>query len=190
MTQVEVARELGVSSRMIRHVIAGTKGANLTGALEQLATRGRVSEPPPRRTQRVRAPGGTTRQVTAAAPPSGPRRFGVETTYTRGGKLVAMSIPRSEGVGRQTARQAITDELYRGVHGRRERLRFTVRLANGRTVRWAQHGQSARAAARSARLTYGGDGLGWLAGQFAGSTYEDEVGDDARNVVGLELEWF
>jgi hypothetical protein len=121
ISQAELGARWGVSSRMIRKLETGaTRGENYRASVEALS-RGRLT-PPVRRAQRVRAPGGGTRLPAAPPPPSSRSAFGVDViALPGGGRRVVVTAPRSNGPGRERARQAILAEVRRAARtgGRR-----------------------------------------------------------------------
>jgi hypothetical protein len=170
MTQAQIARATGVSARMLRFVQAGQKpGTSYLPALQQLATQGRVTTPPPVRKQRVRAPGGVT--VPAAPRPVKPApargRYGRQTTHVAGGKgtVDEITAPASNGKGRDQARADVLDIMKRAAQGRR-RVAFVVEDANGvRVTLGSKGGYRASDALRRMRATvHGGviDPLHWI----------------------------
>lgn len=172
MTQADIARATGVSPRMLRFVQAGQKpGTAYVGALQQLATQGRVTTPPPVRAQRVRAAGGGTVPAPVARPvaPAPTRgRFGTQTTFVAGGRgrVVEVTAPASNGAGRDQARAAVLDAVRRAAQGKR-RVSFIVTDRNGvRVTLGAKGGYRAGDVLRRMRQTVTAgviDPLGWLA---------------------------
>ncbi|GAA0310901.1 hypothetical protein [Kineococcus aurantiacus] len=217
LSTTEIARELGRSPRMIRKVVRGESSGQLyVAALEELERTGRSRTPPPRRRGRdgelvrVRAPraaGQPTRRPSeptgapeVPAPPAGPsarRRpagpgaYRSETTYLPGGaRQHLVTAPRSDGPGRERARQRLLEILRsaaRSQRGGRRNVRFRLTLVDGTTVEVGAKGGYAVSKALSRSRGEGDDPLGWLAGEVADRAYLSRISaDGGLDVVGVE----
>lgn len=158
LTQKQAGAFLGVSDRMVRHVLSGAKpAANLAAAARQLAQEGRVTTAPVRREQRVRDVGGGTRKVLKPAE----QRHAVEGG---GRSQSAVAVPK-RGVGRTAARQAIRDALGARRGGRKgvgQRVTFTITTTDGRTITLGSKGGYDPQAVVRRIDDDGGDPLDWI----------------------------
>lgn len=187
LTQKQAGAALGVSDRMVRQVLSGSKpGANLRQAANQLASYGRITTPPARREQRVRAPGGET---TKPLPPV------EKTTTVETGRRAQTTISAPlRGLGREAARDAILTDLRArrgGARGRGgQRVTITVRTKSGRQYTLGgRGGYDPKAVAR--RMEDDGDPLDWLADEANSLPNCTSAGAVAPgNIVGVTLTYF
>lgn len=190
LSQAQLGNVLGVSDRMVRAVLSGAKpGANLLDAARQLATTGRVTTPPERRSQRVRAPGGGT--IPKAEAKGSQARY----TFEAGNRARTAVRAPSRGLGRERARAAILRDLetHRGGKKGREgvqRVSFTLTLKDGSQITLgSKGGYDPRVVARRMRDD-ADDPFRWLFDEAASTgTYGDEIGG-ASDIVGVVMTYF
>jgi hypothetical protein len=171
---------LGVSDRMVRAIRSGERpGRNVEAAARQLAREGRVSTPPTRRVQRVRAPGGATRAVEPVS-----RRSAVES----GGRAQStVDVPR-RGPGRYAAKGAVAEDLkaHRGQH-------VTITVESKAGNRWTLGGRGGYDVAtvlRRIRALAGDDPLDWIVDE-AGALGQCGSGPlVASNIASVTLTYF
>lgn len=157
-TQRQVALRTGISERMQRHVVKGTKpGTSYVGTLTEYRDRGTVVAPAPVRRQRVRAPGGETvlRTRSTAAPRPAPGRYGHSAAVTAGGagRVETWTFPATPGAQRGRAAVELVQTLRRHGSGT-VRLQVTLRDPETRATRTAElyaHGIRAATLLQSAR---------------------------------------
>lgn len=195
LSRAEIARELNRSPRMIAKVERGeSPGTHYLDALHELHQHGRLRNPPPRRRNAagdvvpVRAKAG---QDEALVVPEEPKRkrgaFGVETTFLpHRGRIIDVNVPRSEGVGRERARQAILDAARSAARGQAQGtryMRFRLGLSNGRSIEVGGKGGYRASDVLSRSRDEGDDPLEWLADQRAVEYVElDDPGVKITNV--------
>lgn len=109
----------------------------------------------------------TSESPTQPSLPAGRQRGGPRHRQFGGGTGVfEMSVPRSEGPGRQSGRQHLMDLLQDSrLSGRH--LSFQMRTASGQSVRLGSKGGYQAAAALARSRNEGDDPLGWLQHQIA-----------------------
>lgn len=116
LTQAAAGRMLGFSADMVSKIERGkTPGGRYEQSVRELASRGTVVHPPPRRRQRVRAPGGRTVEAPRTPPPlrraPGRRFFGVQRQATpSGGRQTVVDVPK-RGPNRKRAEAELVDDL-------------------------------------------------------------------------------
>lgn len=144
LTQTEIARELGRSTRMVRAVERGDKpGGMYVDALRQLWETGRSPGPVPRRRGAaggvvpVRAKRDSGEPSVVPEDPTnrtqGRRDFHSETVYMGTGRQYHVAAPRSEGIGREKGREELMRGVRSGARGRR-RVKFEAVYENGVSV--------------------------------------------------------
>lgn len=194
MTKAEIARELGVSSRMVTAVQKGERpGRNYLTPLSELASRGRVEHPPERRRTasgdlaKVRGSGGEA-VTPAPVPPKQPRAgHEAHTTYLPGKqRLHTVQAPKSEGKGREQARQDILDWLRAAARGKRH-VGFTITYDNGAQVEVGRKGGYRASAALFGSRSEGDDPFEWLDVEAEGAGYEDLIGGSTAVSVSLRV---
>lgn len=150
-TQREIAQALGRSPSMVSQIARGRKPGRLyAAALEQLHRDGTATPPPRRRAADghvvpVRARGGLTTPPDPTPPtreglpplPTGRQGGGARVVkFEHGGRLIEVTAPKSEGVGRDRGRTALMDALRSAAksqaHGRRHG-RIVLTTASGAT---------------------------------------------------------
>lgn len=191
ISQAEVARRWGVSPRMVRKVETGAvPGKRYAESVRQLS-RG-IAAPPVRRVGasgepvKVRTPGGGTATPTPPAPGVGRGAFGVQAGYTAGARTVVVTLPRTQGVGREQGRAAILDELRRGAQGHRgrggkgQRAVVTVHTADGKDYTVGAKGGYKPSTALAGARGEGDDPLAWIADQLDGAGYDVRAGSIVR----------
>ena len=185
-----LANVLGVSDRMVRAVLRGEKpGANLLGAARQLATSGRVTEAPARRSQRVRAPGGGT---IPRAEASGEQ---VRHSFEAGNRAQTAVQAPSRGLGRERARHAILRDLETHKGGKRgregvQRVSFTLTLKDGSKITLgSKGGYDPRVAARRIKDD-AADPFRWLYDEAAATGTYGETISGASDIVGVVMTYF
>lgn len=185
LTQKQAGAFLGVSDRMVRQVLSGAKpGANLAGAAKQLAKEGRVTSSPERREQRVRAPGGGTRQ---ALPPAKQRH----TVEGGGRSQSAVAVPK-RGPGRVAARDAIRDSLGARRGGRKgraggQRVTFTITTKDGQTITLGAKGGYDPKAVLRQMDDEDGDPLDWIADQVDSMPSYGDLGSGDIAAVSMSF---
>jgi hypothetical protein len=183
LTQKQVGSFLGVSDRMVRHVLSGAKpGANLTAGAKQLAQEGRVTSAPARREQRVRSKGGGTRKVLQPAE----QRHTVESG---GRSQSAVAVPK-RGPGKDSARDAITTALEARRGGEKgtggQRVTFTMTTRDGKTITLGKRGgYDPKSVARQIEDDAGGDPLKWLSNQTKAASDGQAREDGDTDVYGV-----
>jgi hypothetical protein len=184
-TQAPPARRRGRDGELMR--VRAPRGASEAtrrpeeGAGSQQA--GAAGEPPsPAGGERPSAPGGR------AGRPGG---FSDSTTYLPGGvRQHTVTAPRSEGSGRERARQGLLGALRRAARsqrGGRKNVRFRVTLQNGTTVEVGAKGGYAVSKALARSRSEGDDPFAWLAGEVADRQYlQKALAREDLNIVGVE----
>lgn len=101
-----------------------------------------------------------------------------------------MTAPRSEGSGRERARQGLLAALRRAARsqrGGRKNVRFRVTLQNGTTVEVGAKGGYAVSKALARSRSEGDDPFAWLAGEVADRQYlQKTLARENLNIVGVE----
>lgn len=183
LTQAEVGRMLGVSADMVSKIERGkTPGGRWAQAVGQLSSRGVVVTPPPRRAQRVRAPGGRT-VAAPEAPPAlnragGRYRFGVQRGATAtGGRSTTVDAP-SRGMGRERARQELSRDLRAHAQHARPDMRVKVQVTtrDGRTYTIGQKGGYRPQSLLQGWGDEGDDPYAWIADTLDGMGYDVGAG--------------
>lgn len=197
LSRAEIARELNRSPRMIAKVERGeSPGSHYLEALHELHQHGRLRNPPPRR----RNAAGDIVPVRARADheealvvPVEPKRhrgaFAVDTTFLpHRGRIVDVAIPRSEGMGRERARQAILEAARSAAKGQAQGtryMRFRLGLSNGRSVEVGAKGGYRVSDVLSRSRDEGDDPLVWLADQRA--EQYDDLDDPNVKITHVEI---
>lgn len=192
LSQTAVARELGISEKMVRKVLTGqSQGANYVPRLQSLVRTGRAGGVPVElRPMRVRAPRSAgvksiPRQSPAPAPRAARGAYGVtEREYTPGGGSVqTVTAPKSNGPGREQARRAILDAVRAA--GPNAHVMFVLRDANGATRKLGSKGGYRAATAARGMAGEGDDPFEWLEGESdAAGGYGDF---DAGHIVAVTV---
>lgn len=151
----------------------------------------RPSDPGTAATQPSGAPGSTgdtsRSRGRAGAPPTA---YSSDTTYLPGGvRQHSVTTPRSNGVGRERARQRLLEILRsaaRSQRGGRKNVRFRLTLKNGTTVEVGAKGGYAISKALSRARGEGDDPFGWLAGEVADRDYHEIMSGGGLDIVGVE----
>ena len=183
--QVQPARRRGRDGELVR--VRAPRGASEPtrrpeeGAGPQLT--GTAGQPPS-------TPGG--RPSAAPGGPAGrPGGFSDSTTYLPGGvRQHTVTAPRSEGSGRERARQGLLEALRRAARsqrGGRKNVRFRVTLQSGTTVEVGAKGGYAVSKALARSRSEGDDPFAWLAGEVADRQYlQEALSREDLKVVGVE----
>ena len=223
MSVAEIAHELQRSPRMVHKIVRGESSGRLyVPTLTELVETGQARSRPPRRRGRdgqpvrVRAPRGAAAPTRvpdvedeqpapagtgpAASPGAGRSaggrsRFSDSTAYLPGGvRQHTVTGPRSEGPGRERARQRLMDVL-RGAargqrHGRRN-VRFRVTLRDGTSVEVGSKGGYSVSAALARSRGEGDDPLRWLREEIAERSYvQAQLRAKQLDIVGVEATIF
>ncbi|WP_049821579.1 hypothetical protein [Kineococcus radiotolerans] len=117
--------------------------------------------------------------------------FSDSTTYLPGGvRQHTVTAPRSEGTGRERARQRLLETLRRAARsqrGGRKNVRFRVTLKNGTTVEVGAKGGYAVSKALARSRSEGDDPFAWLAGEVADRQYlQKALSREDLSIVGVE----
>ena len=131
------------------------------------------------------------RSSAQAEPARQPGTFSDSTTYLPGGvRQHTVTAPRSEGSGRERARQGLLAALRRAARsqrGGRKNVRFRVTLQNGTTVEVGAKGGYAVSKALARSRSEGDDPFAWLAGEVADRQYlQKALARENLNIVGVE----
>lgn len=200
LTWAEVARMTGASSGdMARKVATGVKpGANLVGNVRHVMQTGEGATAPAPRRRAATGELARVRAKPAAAgerPSSVPARAHFTVSPRRlhrdpDGQLKwtqTVSVPKSEGIGRERGRAAIVDALGKAGKGRHDRVQFRITLASGRSgLVGGKAGYSTRRA-RAAVKREGEDPYAWLADQVGHGTGSLGAGFEASDIVSVEV---
>lgn len=190
LTRAEIAAELDRDPRTVGLVLGGQRpGTNLRETLLELNQHGQAVTPPPRRrtktgdTAKIRGRAGAPAVAPPAPrPPSARGKFSISTAYLADGqRLHSTQVPKTEGPGRQRARDALLDQLRGAARGRR-RVGFRVTMGTGRMVELGRKsGYRATDALRRSRAE-GDDPLSWL-GDEAENIYDELGGEKIVHVT-------
>ncbi|WP_380161880.1 hypothetical protein [Kineococcus sp. R86509] len=186
-TQAPPARRRGRDGELVR--VRAPRGAaeptrrpqEDTGAA-QAGGAGQTPAPPP---------GGRGRSSASTGSAARPGTFSDSTTYLPGGvRQHTVTAPRSEGSGRERARQGLLGALRRAARsqrGGRKNVRFRVTLQNGTTVEVGAKGGYAVSKALARSRSEGDDPFAWLAGEVADRQYlQKTLARENLNIVGVE----
>lgn len=135
--------------------------------------------------------GGGKSSSASGGPAGRPGGFSDSTTYLPGGvRQHTVTAPRSEGSGRERARQGLLGALRRAARsqrGGRKNVRFRVTLQNGTTVEVGAKGGYAVSKALARSRSEGDDPFAWLAGEVADRQYlQKALSRENLRIVGVE----
>lgn len=191
MTQRAVAAELGISDRMVRKVLGGvSEGGNYVPRLSALVTKGKAGGVPVARRRNaagalvpVRGPANTRVIPTVADRPTAARGAYGQTPREHmvgGGWVQTFTAPKTEGVGREQARQAIMGALD-SVPGSSS-VMFHVYDADGNHATIGSKGGYRVRAALQGMHDEGDDPFNWF-DDAGGGDYGDDLGALVRVTI-------
>jgi len=195
LSRREVARELQRDPRMVSKIMRGeTSGESYRKALSELASRGTVSTPPPRRKDKdgrivhVRAPkSAKEKSVLPPRPTYGKYtdskqggRWSTKTSYMdKGGRLHEVGLPKGiSAKGRADGAREIERLARSAAKGQKwgkKNVMFSLTFANGRTMEVGSRSGYAVSTFLKGVNEFkrnGGDAVGWLLSQ-ANDRYSD-----------------
>jgi hypothetical protein len=180
LTWDQLASSLGASSGdYVRKVASGAKpGRNLAPNVAELTARGKVSAPVRRRhnaagqTARVRGKTGSVVPVQQKPAKALRGSYSTTTQLTGQGKIVTVTAPKSDGVGRERGRLAIMDAA-RQAKKNGSRIRFVIRNDAGASIPLGGHGGYNPADFLARAKAEGNDPYAVLAADMEGSKYDD-----------------
>lgn len=202
ITQASLSRSVDRSPRFLRAIQSGAKPAPaaVVEALRKLTTTGEVTQAPRRQSAggelaKVRAP----RSAGVASVTPTPGANAVTHVKHGGGVLVTLNVGH---IGRVEANAAIMAQLQAAAREGRQ-IKATVTLKDGRVIplfdkggisakakgRRGSKGHSGGVAAMVGNY-YGGDALGWFAGQANAAGYGDDVEVDEGDIDSIDLSTF
>jgi transcriptional regulator with XRE-family HTH domain len=131
------------------------------------------------------------RSSVQSEPARQPGTFSDSTTYLPGGvRQHTVTAPRSEGTGREKARQGLLGALRRAARSQqagRKNVRFRVTLQNGTTVEVGAKGGYAVSKALARSRSEGDDPFAWLSGELTDRQYlQDTLSRENRRIIGVE----
>ncbi|MFD7161366.1 hypothetical protein ACFV9C_42740 [Kribbella sp. NPDC059898] len=125
------------------------------------------------------------------APPDRPQpgksKFDESTNTHPTGELYRMTVPKTEGPGRERGRQSLMDKL-RQAKAKKKRVNFTVTLNDDRVISvGSKRGYSAQDVLQRSE-NEGDDPLAWMDGEIAGIEHYGDVED--AEIVGVQMVTF
>jgi hypothetical protein len=120
-------------------------------------------------------------------PKPGTSKFDESTNTHPTGELYRMTIPKTEGPGRELGRQSLMDKLKQAVSNKK-RVNFTVTVADQRVVSvGSKRGYAAKDVFQRSH-DEGDDPLAWLDSEIAGIEHYGDVED--VEIVGIQMVTF